>query len=231
MYIGSSSDIGKRICAHLGMLRRGTHNNVKLQRAWIKYGESSLTFGVVELVEMSKLLEREQYWIDFYNVFRDGYNMAVDATAPMKGRHHSELTRNGFSISRMGSNNSNWHPEKQRACLQCGKTFRPKYRDSQKYCSHKCYSDYRKSHMTNELRYKCGNSGRGRKHTLESLEKRFNKRAGKFIVTDPSGIIYNVFGLARFCREHNLDQGSMSKVSLGRSRAYKGWTCKKVEVK
>lgn len=80
VYIGSAVDLHARIGAHMRMLRRGVHINVKLQRAWDKYGAEVFAFSVVEyVIDKSMLIEREQYWIDFYNSAKAGYNIAPKA--------------------------------------------------------------------------------------------------------------------------------------------------------
>src|SRR6185295_18629845 len=49
---------------HRRRLRQKTHHNIHLQQAWNKYGEEKFEFSVLELVEVSTLLQVEQTWID-----------------------------------------------------------------------------------------------------------------------------------------------------------------------
>ena len=49
-----------------------------------------------------------------------------------------------------------------------------------------------------------------------------------WVVTNPNGISYNIINLTRYCKENNLDQGNMVKVSKGILKQHKGWTCYKV---
>lgn len=60
---------------------------------------------------------------------------------------------------------------------------------------------------------------RGSKHHLSK----------KYKVTSPSGDVYNVYGLTQFCREHNLDQAHMVKVSKKIYSQHKGWLCEVCE--
>src|SRR5580704_3526986 len=65
VYIGSSANAPKRVRFHMRNLFAGTHWNAHLQRAWDLYGEEAFLFTVEEIVkDPSKLLEREQAWID-----------------------------------------------------------------------------------------------------------------------------------------------------------------------
>ena len=81
LYIGSSKNVPKRLRQHLIDLRRGAHRNRFLQRAWDKYGAESFVFEMVEHVEESRLLEREQFWIDSTDCHtsRGGFNIVPTA--------------------------------------------------------------------------------------------------------------------------------------------------------
>ncbi|MCP1159471.1 GIY-YIG nuclease family protein [Bacillus infantis] len=78
VYIGSSKEIPTRIRTHIRKLRKNQHQNFHLQNAWNKYGESSFSISTVEIIkDIDNLIEREQYWVDFYNACNDsyGYNL------------------------------------------------------------------------------------------------------------------------------------------------------------
>lgn len=228
VYIGSSQDICKRFQAHRTLLRSGKHHCIGLQRAWNKHGELSFVVDVLEITDKGVLLEREQVWFDTIGI-RGGkhtYNASYVAGAPMKGRQHSDATRKVFSDSRQGEKNPNYRGGGDlKVCAGCGIEFRTYYK-KHKYCSHECYAKAPKSAETMQ-KYK--DTSKGRKRTPEAIEKGRQKLLGWFIVTDPNGVVYQVHGLAQFCREHGLDQGTMSRVSLGRSKAHKGWLCKKID--
>jgi len=77
VYIGQSSWLKKRMSVHVCKLRNGTHNNVHLQRSWNKYGEDSFRFDIVEKCDADRLDEREIYWIDSFDSYRNGYNQTI----------------------------------------------------------------------------------------------------------------------------------------------------------
>lgn len=90
-YVGSTKDLGHRRSEHFTTLERGCHKNRHLQRAFAKYGRKAFRFLVLEECERERLIEREQYWIDFYQSAdkRHGYNLN-----PLAGRSTpSEETR------------------------------------------------------------------------------------------------------------------------------------------
>lgn len=81
-YIGSASFYDKRIGTHISLLRKGEHDNIYLQSAFNKYGESNFRFEIIEAVDCKEnLLNREQYWLDITKCYNRaiGYNLCRNA--------------------------------------------------------------------------------------------------------------------------------------------------------
>lgn len=81
-YIGVTQDLPTRRRAHLWRLRNGKHTNIKLTRAFKKYGEDSFRFEVLETLnsaERNLLLEKEIQYIKNYDSYKNGYNMSMGA--------------------------------------------------------------------------------------------------------------------------------------------------------
>lgn len=99
-YIGSSSNIKKRIYSHLYLLRKSNHGNEHLQRAFNVYGEQKFKFFTVEFVKKDRLIKREQHWMDYYVVLDQskGYNIRPRADAHAL----SEETKKKLSLSKVG---------------------------------------------------------------------------------------------------------------------------------
>jgi group I intron endonuclease len=90
LYIGSAIDVLKRIRIHLDDLRKNKYKNTYLQRVWNKYREHDFEFCLIEKVKhRENLVEREQYWIDYYN---PEYNIAPEAGSQL-GYSHTVATR------------------------------------------------------------------------------------------------------------------------------------------
>lgn len=65
LYIGSSININRRWSEHKNKLKYNRHPGVYLQRSYDKYGKENFIYEVIEYIEdNSKLLEREQIWLD-----------------------------------------------------------------------------------------------------------------------------------------------------------------------
>ncbi len=76
-YIGQTVfSLDKRKTAHLRKKNDGT----KFHNALLTYGEDDFLWEIVETVEADKeglevlLNEREQYWVDYYDSYNNGYN-------------------------------------------------------------------------------------------------------------------------------------------------------------
>lgn len=101
-YIGSAKWLSRRWIEHKRDLRRGTHGNPILQAAWSKYGEEKFSLTVLEYIDdVSKLIEREQFWIDQLDAVNAGYNVLPIAGSSL-GKAHSEETKMRMSESHKG---------------------------------------------------------------------------------------------------------------------------------
>lgn len=87
-YVGSAVKFERRFAMHRWQLRKGTHVNAHLQRAWNKYGEAAFVFAVVEEVsEEADLLAVENKWLKEHVGKDYCYNIAIDARAPGLGTY------------------------------------------------------------------------------------------------------------------------------------------------
>ena len=106
LYVGSSMDLARRIDEHL----KDRNSNVHLQRAINKYGLSSFSIYILELLptdvvdltqeELSVILiQMEQKHLDS---FKNKYNINPNAGKTRLGAKHSEATKELFSLLRKG---------------------------------------------------------------------------------------------------------------------------------
>lgn len=97
VYVGSSQNIAKRWNEHRKALEDGTHYNLKLLRAWKKYGPGE--FIIIEACEREELIEREQFWIDELRCVEQGLNLSPTAGSPRgckRSEESKEKTRQAF---------------------------------------------------------------------------------------------------------------------------------------
>ena len=108
VYIGSTVNLKNREQRHFKNLKDGTHHSKKLQNAYFKYVENFFLFEAIESydkIENDLLIEREQYWINFYDSYKKGYNSRPKAENNY-GHKHSEETKKILSEKNAGKNNA-----------------------------------------------------------------------------------------------------------------------------
>jgi group I intron endonuclease len=123
MYIGSSSNLDRRWYYHLRDLKRNDHCNVRLQKAFLKYGINSFRFNTIELCLPTELIAREQYWIDYFDSSNKliGFNMKEIADDfPFCSLKRSQETKNRISSTLQGRPHS---IERKAAISYSQKTF------------------------------------------------------------------------------------------------------------
>jgi group I intron endonuclease len=77
VYIGSTINVKRRWEGHRGTLKRGINKSTLLQNSWNKYGKDSFSFEIIENVDISKMFEREQFWIDYYKSANPQYGLNI----------------------------------------------------------------------------------------------------------------------------------------------------------
>ena len=106
IYIGSSTKLHKRYYYHLNLLRNNKHYNIHLQYAFNKYNEKSFIFDIVEYCEENVLIEKEEFYIKYYNTLDDnyGYNINPNGDRPPSwvGKKHKNETKIKISQSNKG---------------------------------------------------------------------------------------------------------------------------------
>jgi len=113
-YVGQSQRAKKRIKEHFRLLRQNKHTNQHLQNAYNKYGAEAF-YGEIEiectdLAELDRLEEsflQGHAWFDEKTV----YNIADFAKAPMRGKTHSEETRERIRLGRRATTFDYQNPE------------------------------------------------------------------------------------------------------------------------
>jgi group I intron endonuclease len=177
IYVGSTRNGKSRRGQHLRSLKNGSHDNKRLQLTWYKYGIRSLRFEVLEHIdECSKLISREQFWIDTL-VEKLGrrflFNICLTATNRL-GCEHSNETKRKIGLGNKGKKVSIETREKLSAAGKI-RFSDPKEREKQ-VMSHrgKKHTDRARQNMSN------GQRARYRKNPLSGITWSREKR--KFLV-------------------------------------------------
>lgn len=109
VYIGSTLDFYKRRHRHFKLLTLNKHSNAHLQNAFNKNKGKNFLFKIIEYVDKKEnLIEREQFWIDYYKSADNkyGYNICKIAGSCM-GKITSEETKQKLRDIFSGEKSSN----------------------------------------------------------------------------------------------------------------------------
>ena len=101
IYVGSALDMLDRWNRHKNQLKSKKHHSKKLQRSYNKHGADNFKYETIEECEKDKLIEKEQYYIDLFDSYNNGYNCCPKAGSPL-GVKHTDEARKNMSNSQKG---------------------------------------------------------------------------------------------------------------------------------
>lgn len=209
-YIGCSSNIATRKQEHFSALRRGSHVNIKLQNYFNKYGIPN--FEVLIYCDIADLKDQEEYYIVEFDSYKNGLNLT-------NGRENG-----GYGEG----NNAAKHTEEQYVSvlmhlantdLSCAaiSELTGVSRSIVKSISGCRSHGYLQEKYPEEY-----------KKVLSKKYTRDNSAASKGIqypnLISPSGEIYTVDNIHKFCQEHDgLQPQNLHKVLTKQRNSHKGW--------
>lgn len=102
-YVGSANKITTRKSRHISDLKLNRHHSIKLQRSWNKNGCDAFIFEVIQYCNTEDLIINEQYWIDHFDSYNNGYNCNPIAGS-QKGRVWTKEQKEKARASKIGTN-------------------------------------------------------------------------------------------------------------------------------
>jgi len=183
-YVGQAIVIQSRVNDHAKSLRKGTHYNLKLQNTFNKYGpkiwkvqilEEVVVYGNLKKKKVRKRLNRkltvaEQFWIDYYDSYDNGYNARPIANSPLGTTHiTSEETRRKLSKANKGQNLGGKLSLKTREKISKGLEDRPVSKTTRKRLSKAQKGKKRRKHTKAEKK-KISKALRGRKKSSSHIQ-------------------------------------------------------------
>lgn len=101
IYIGSSINVSVRISQHKLQLKNKKHHNKYLQSSVNKYGIENFEYSILEYCNENELLEREEYYINYYNSNNNNFGYNIESFINGRKRH-SEETKKKIGIKNTG---------------------------------------------------------------------------------------------------------------------------------
>lgn len=214
-YIGATGiSFYDRWYRHLYGLKNKSHENFKLQEVVDKYGLDSLVFEIIEVLCTKKnLYEREQYWIDKYNSYQNGYNCqpnAKDSTGKVK--REESISMFYKEVSQYTLDGEFIHTYKSMKCA--AKDTKTDYVTLTNACSGKCRT-------ANNYQWRYGNSI----EKIAPIRVKGAKKIGKY---DLYGNLLEVFlSIKEASKSVNLAPNTIS-AAIKRGFCSKGFLWKKL---
>lgn len=106
-YVGQSQRVKKRVKEHFRLLNINSHPNPHLQNSYNKYGKEVFTWALeVECEDAEELDVIEEAFLLKKAWFEEemAYNIANFSKAPMRGKKHTEETRQKIREAKLRSN-------------------------------------------------------------------------------------------------------------------------------
>lgn len=211
-YVGSSRNLPHRKSCHFHGIRRGRHENYKIQNEFNEYGEEGFRWEVLEYTSPDDLVEREQFWLDSIkpelNILLKADNHQCTQTdksklarqsqaEKMRGRKASDETKRKMSQSHL----LHWADPKNREKLK-------RTPEQRKYLS---------EINTGE---KNPNWGKTRSEATRSKAADTMSKTD-FYFTNPEGEVVVIRNMAKFVRDTRL--WGLNKLRQGKIENYRGW--------
>jgi group I intron endonuclease len=105
-YVGSTKNFKTRFATHLRLLRQGAHHSWKLQKDFNLFGESAFEFKPLLVCAEADLAFFEARAIAAFDAVESGYNVSLDTESPMRGRKHSQASKDRIGAAGVGNKNA-----------------------------------------------------------------------------------------------------------------------------
>jgi len=214
VYIGSAVCLKQRFIGHKNQFKKQAHS-VRFQNFVNKYGFNTLIFEVIEYVnDKGKLIEREQYWIDYYESWKSkkGFNICKIAGSTLGLK--MPMSHIDSCINRMKGNTyrqgRKWS-EKEK--IEIGERSREMWKNNPE--------------KKKEMAKKVGDLKRGlpiwNGNKPHPMKGKVHPNRKYILVFKNEILIDECYGTADVCNKYGLDRGNVSRVCNGKLKTTKGY--------
>lgn len=219
VYVGSSSELRRRLREHLRVLDAGSHRNIHLQRAWKNEdGRCYFTFFVLEGVKNEEdLIAREDFWVKKLRALDDryGYNLTEPSEWPVQAARDYVVTNpEGMEIPVHNLHKfCRQHGLKSASMTAIAQGRVPYYRDGW-LCR---YAEETKEQW--EVKQQALMTRRRKASKIWTFG---------YIVTMPDGEETEVHILKPWCISRGLSPTALARVAVGQAIHHKGYRARKL---
>ena len=212
IYIGvTSKKLKYRFRSHIKRFESG-QTSYKLYNSMRKHRtENFYIEKICDCLSKEEMFEKEKELIEEYNSIKEGYNMNEGGNAPpsMKGRKRPDVSQ------RLKENNP-MSDENIRERHKDATIRNEEWKRNNEKAIRKANSE--ESNRKQAKSISGDNNPNKRKDVKE-------KKAKKYVITDPEGNEYKISNLSEFCQNKGLNHSNMTLVAQGKRKQHKGWTC------
>lgn len=211
----------------------------KFHAALRKHGHANFKLETVETnVPQDIINERESWWIEHENSFNRGYNMNAGGSGLT---YYTESQRMALSEAQKASyattnraRGGNYGPMPEETKEKLREKALERYADKTNHPKFgKIVSDETRKKISDanvgKVAWNTGLSMSDKTKAKLSASKtgvQCDARKKNYTFISPEGNIVNIFGIAKWCKENNMNAGNMVAVSKGRLKSYRGWKMK-----
>lgn len=240
VYVGQTvNTLPRRWNQHRGYLVKNKHPNIYLQRSWNKHKEKNFEIQIlhdnIQTKDELNILEetyRLKYAPNVFNLKSGGLAKSVYSDISLKKMSKSMKKVWSDPEYKKRVTQKIRESRKVESCIKlisenqtrlwADDEYKKKF--SNKMKSHWDDPKYRKKmkQVQNSPEYskKMSNIYKD-KWKYPEYRAKFEKYYGHVI--DPEGNVYEITGIEKFCREHNLDGSNLARVCNGKYKSCKGW--------
>lgn len=216
-YVGQSINIERRFSKHLNDMRKQQHS-AKMNKAFIEYGEATL--HILQTCKVEELSNLENHFIKLYDCVKNGFNTMEEAQS--------------FPVL-LGENNAfaKYSNESIVNVLRCLILFPEatiaevaKITNVHASTVKNIHNGYGHKWLEKDYPIEYSLLIKRRENPL-AINTSKQKGIQRPPIISPEGIIYsNIDNIAKFAREHGLNQGALTGVFNGKAKTHKGWKLK-----
>lgn len=213
IYVGSAINLYKRFIGHKNQFVTNKHND-RFQNFVNKYGIDTLSFCLIEYCDKDMLIEREQYWIDYYESWmsKKGFNICkiAGSTLGLKmPKSHRETSKKRMQGNKYRQGKK-WS-EKEK--MEIGERSREMWKNNPE--------------KKKEMAKKVGDLKRGvpiwNGNKPHPMKGKVHPNRKVILVFENENLIDECYGTAEVCNKYGLDRGNVSRVCNGKLKTTKGY--------
>lgn len=212
-YIGQTTNFHTRSKRHINEIKKGIHCNYKIQEQFNKF-KVDPHIEVLEYCKDDELNYLEELYIIDFNSIKNGLNIISGGYSVGKGIHNHASKYSEEQLVEAYKLLSNYTNSYKHISSITGipiNTIKKIGQGVQHHWLQETYPElYEKIKDSGKLRYK---------HSASAINQ--NKKYRN--IMSPTGKVFTVLNTLEFSKEHNLPNGNLCSVLLGKRNSVKGW--------